>query len=110
MPRAASLKTIEAKIRALQARADKLKKAEKPGVKQLKAVVRKYKLTMADVTAAMKGRPAASKGAKGAKTRTVKPKYRNPADKSETWAGRGSKPRWVVAALKSGKKLEDLAI
>ena len=110
MPRAASLKTIEAKIRALQARADKLKKAEKPGVKQLKAVVRKYKLTMADVTAAMAGRPAAARGASKVKGQKVKPKYRNPADKSQTWAGRGSRPRWVVAALKGGRKLEDLAI
>jgi DNA-binding protein H-NS len=37
-------------------------------------------------------------------------KYANPADKSETWSGRGRKPRWVEAALKSGKSLADLAI
>jgi DNA-binding protein H-NS len=40
----------------------------------------------------------------------VHPKYRNPADPSETWAGRGKKPRWVVAALKKGKHLEDFRI
>jgi DNA-binding protein H-NS len=40
----------------------------------------------------------------------VAPKYRNPANPSETWAGRGLKPRWLAAALKSGKKLEDFAI
>ena len=40
----------------------------------------------------------------------VHPKYRNPAEPSETWAGRGKKPRWVVAALKKGKRLEDLRI
>jgi DNA-binding protein H-NS len=40
----------------------------------------------------------------------VAPKYRNPDNPSETWAGRGLKPRWLVAALKSGKKLEDFAI
>jgi len=40
----------------------------------------------------------------------VRPKYRNPAEPSETWAGRGKKPRWVVAALKKGKRLEDLRI
>jgi DNA-binding protein H-NS len=38
------------------------------------------------------------------------PKYANPADKSDTWSGRGRKPRWVEAALKSGKSLADLAI
>jgi DNA-binding protein H-NS len=36
----------------------------------------------------------------------VAPKYRNPANPAETWAGRGLKPRWLEAALKSGKKLE----
>jgi DNA-binding protein H-NS len=36
----------------------------------------------------------------------VAPKYRNPANPAETWAGRGLKPRWLAAALKSGKKLE----
>jgi DNA-binding protein H-NS len=42
--------------------------------------------------------------------RTVAPKYRNPENPSETWAGRGLKPRWLTAAMKSGKKLEDFAI
>jgi DNA-binding protein H-NS len=37
-------------------------------------------------------------------------KYANPADASETWSGRGRKPRWFDAALKAGKKPEDLAI
>jgi DNA-binding protein H-NS len=36
----------------------------------------------------------------------VLPKYRNPKDPSETWAGRGLQPRWLKAAIKSGKKLE----
>src|SRR5260370_19812780 len=40
----------------------------------------------------------------------VAPKYRNPENPGETWAGRGLKPRWLAAALKSGKKLEDVSI
>src|SRR5258706_3171458 len=40
----------------------------------------------------------------------VAPKYRNPEDPGETWAGRGLKPRWLAAALKSGKNLEDFSI
>lgn len=43
-------------------------------------------------------------------TRTVAPKYRNPADSSVTWTGRGKQPRWVVDALASGKSLTDLLI
>jgi DNA-binding protein H-NS len=38
------------------------------------------------------------------------PKYANPADPSDTWSGRGRKPRWFEAALKAGKTPEDLAI
>ena len=40
--------------------------------------------------------------------RRVPPKYRGPS--GETWAGRGAKPRWLVAAIKGGKKLEDFLI
>jgi DNA-binding protein H-NS len=45
-------------------------------------------------------------GARGA----VAPKYRNPENPAETWAGRGLKPRWLTAAIKGGKKIEDFAI
>lgn len=40
----------------------------------------------------------------------VKPKYRNPADPSQTWAGRGKRPRWFADALAAGKKEKDLLI
>jgi DNA-binding protein H-NS len=40
----------------------------------------------------------------------VCPKYRNPADPSETWAGRGKKPRWLAAQLKSGKQIDDFLV
>lgn len=39
-----------------------------------------------------------------------KAKYANPDNRSQTWTGRGRKPRWVEAALKAGKSLDDLAI
>jgi DNA-binding protein H-NS len=50
------------------------------------------------------------KGMRGAPRGKVAPKYRNPANPAETWAGRGLKPRWLTAAMKSGKKLEHFAI
>jgi DNA-binding protein H-NS len=52
----------------------------------------------------MKGK-ASGKSLKGKK---VPPKYRSPS--GETWAGRGAKPRWLVAALKKGKKIESFLI
>ncbi len=39
----------------------------------------------------------------------VLPKYRNPQT-SETWSGRGKLPRWLVAAKKSGRKIEEFRI
>ena len=42
------------------------------------------------------------------KGRKVPPKYRGPS--GETWAGRGAKPRWLVAAIKGGKKLDHFLI
>ena len=44
------------------------------------------------------------------KDRKLPPRYRNPKNRKETWAGRGHRPRWLVAALKGGKKLETFAV
>jgi DNA-binding protein H-NS len=49
------------------------------------------------------GRVSAMKGVK------VKPKYRDPKT-GDTWAGRGVQPRWLTAAVKTGKKIEDYLI
>lgn len=53
---------------------------------------------------------ATSKAVKPGGRGPVPPKYRNPENPSETWAGRGLKPRWLAAALKAGKKLEHFSI
>ena len=41
---------------------------------------------------------------------TVLPKFRNPDDPTQTWAGRGKQPRWFTKQLKSGRPLDDLRI
>ena len=46
----------------------------------------------------------------GARRGPVAPKYRNPENPNETWAGRGLKPRWLAAALKAGHKIEAFLI
>ena len=43
---------------------------------------------------------------RGGKSRKVAAKYANPDDASETWTGRGRKPRWLVAKLKAGDRIE----
>jgi DNA-binding protein H-NS len=40
----------------------------------------------------------------------VPPKYRNPDQPSETWSGRGKRPRWLDAQLRSGKRIDDFRI
>ena len=40
----------------------------------------------------------------------VLPKYFNPQAPSETWSGRGKRPRWLVAALETGHKLDEFKI
>ena len=40
----------------------------------------------------------------------VFPKYQNPTDPTETWAGRGKQPRWLTAQLRTGKKLDEFRI
>jgi DNA-binding protein H-NS len=48
------------------------------------------------------------KAAHPLKGRKAPVKYRDKA--GNTWAGRGAKPRWLVAAMKKGKKLDDFLI
>ncbi|MBC6428240.1 MAG: H-NS histone family protein [Cellvibrionales bacterium] len=57
-----------------------------------------------------KQRGKATKAKAKRKTSAVKPKYRNPMNPAETWSGRGRKPKWVVALLESGRRLEDFLI
>jgi DNA-binding protein H-NS len=40
----------------------------------------------------------------------VVPKFQNPAEPSQTWAGRGKQPRWVSEMLNTGKSMDDLRI
>lgn len=55
-------------------------------------------------------RAARSKRRRRRKYPKVLPKYFNPLAPTETWSGRGKQPRWVVAALRSGHKLEEFRI
>ena len=58
--------------------------------------------------AALGGARVVRGGGSPLRGKKVPPKYRGPS--GETWAGRGAKPRWLVAAIKGGKKLDDFLI
>jgi DNA-binding protein H-NS len=49
----------------------------------------------------------AIKAPKTSKQSTVAVKYRNPADPTKQWSGRGRQPAWVKAWIASGKNIEE---
>ena len=63
--------------------------------------------------AAPSAKQAAPKTRKSTKGRTlgkVAPKYRNPANSAETWAGRGKQPKWLAAETGQGRSLDEFLI
>ena len=40
----------------------------------------------------------------------VIPKYRNPDAPSETWSGRGKRPRWLTTAITAGHSIDEFMI
>lgn len=76
MARTQSLEVLNRKIRELQAKAEQLEHAEKPGIRQLRALLKKYRLGPADLTIALNGSVRAGRGSK-LKGQKVKPKYRS---------------------------------
>ena len=41
---------------------------------------------------------------------TVFPKFFNPEDPTQTWAGRGKQPRWLASQLREGRRVDDFKI
>jgi DNA-binding protein H-NS len=78
------------------------KHARQDAVGKVKALMAEYGLSVSDLAAKGPGRP----NTKGGK---VAAKYRNTAT-GETWSGRGLQPKWLKAALASGRKIQDFAV
>lgn len=92
------LKDLQGQVtRAIASFEDRKKKE---ALAELEEKAREMGFSLAELT----GTPAPRKRAPAAA------KYANPADQSETWSGRGRKPRWFADALNAGKKPEDMAI
>lgn len=47
---------------------------------------------------------------KSGEKKTVPVRYKNPADNSLTWTGRGRQPKWVKEWVDSGKSIDDLKV
>lgn len=93
------LATIERQIAELQ------RGKRQEAIDKVRELMAQFGLTAADLGSA----PKAAKPKGPAAGGKVAPKYRDTAT-GATWTGRGLKPKWLVAALAEGKKIEDFAI
>lgn len=74
------------------------------GLKKVRELLAEYGLQVSDLTMSSEPKKTASR-----KMGKVAAKYRNP-ETGESWTGRGLRPKWLKAALESGKAIEDFAI
>lgn len=101
----ATLQELLAQKEALERQIEQTKKHERAdAIAKVSALMAEYGLTLADLG----GKPGAG-GRSGKGLGKVAAKYRN-ASTGESWSGRGLQPRWLKAALASGKKLSDFAV
>jgi DNA-binding protein H-NS len=73
-------------------------------VSKVRALMNEHGLSLADLSA--RGPRSGNSVSKGSK---VAAKYRNPAT-GDSWSGRGLQPKWLKAAVASGKTLQDFAV
>jgi DNA-binding protein H-NS len=100
----ATLKELIAQKEALEREIESTRnQARTDAIAKVRSLMDEHGLTAADLST--RGR-AKSRGGKGAK---VAAKFRNTAT-GETWSGRGLQPRWLKAALATGRKLSDFAV
>ena len=87
---------------------DKLRKKDLKKVRQeMEKLAAAHGVSVEDVMGGNATRKTSPK--KSPKTKSV-PKYANPADKSQTWTGKGRQPEWFKSAITAGKSPEAMAI
>jgi DNA-binding protein H-NS len=82
-------------------------KGRQDAIEEIRRIMVEHDLTSDDISAPARGRKTGTK-LDGSERKAVAAKYRD--DQGNQWTGRGLKPRWLTAALASGKKLEDFAV
>jgi DNA-binding protein H-NS len=92
------LKDLQAQVARAIANFEERKK--KAALAELEEKARELGFSLAELTG----------GAVARKRAVAVAKFANPADPSDTWSGRGRKPRWFAEALAAGKTAEDMAI
>jgi DNA-binding protein H-NS len=84
---------------------EKLRKKDLKKVRQeMEKLAAAHGVSVEDILGAKA--PAAKKTPK---TKSV-PKYANPADRTQTWTGKGRQPVWFKSAIEAGKSADSMAI
>ncbi|MGZ4925331.1 MAG: H-NS histone family protein [Halobacteriota archaeon] len=83
---------------------DEVRKARE----QIQAIAQGLGVSIEDLISASSSKSGAS--TKRGSSAKVDAQYRNPADSSQTWTGRGRQPKWIAEGLAGGKKIEDFRI
>jgi DNA-binding protein H-NS len=78
-------------------------KTRSDAIAQVRALMEEHRLTLSDLSTRAVVKSRAGKGAK------VAAKYRDAAT-GDTWSGRGLQPKWLKAALASGRKLSEFVV
>lgn len=95
---------LEKKERELQS------KSSSKEIKKIVALIKKAGVSIEDVAKALKSESGQKKlTAKKMARKKVEPKYRNPADPTQTWTGRGRAPAWIKELTDAGR-IEDAKI
>jgi DNA-binding protein H-NS len=93
------LNEMESKLRSAMARKKEDRKTELR--EKIEGMLESEGFTIGDIFPNARGKGRGGK---------VAIKYINPDNKSETWTGRGRQPRWLVAKLAKGGKLQDFTV
>ena len=96
------LKTLRTELVGLIAR--KEEENRRVALREISRLAGEAGLTAETVTHHLNGRKRGRQRAK------LPPRYRDPQQPENTWAGRGKRPKWLVAKLAAGARIEDFAI
>lgn len=100
----ASLQELIAQKEALEVEIERTRhQARSDAVSQVRTLMEQHGLTPADLSTRSAPKQRAGKGKK------VAAKYRDKAT-GDSWSGRGLQPKWLKAAIGSGRKLSEFAV
>ncbi len=105
-----STKELERRLNQLKGELGRRKRAERTAAKrEIRKIAANVGETVESLFSIEKTGPPRLKK-RGARRGKLPPKFCNPADRSQTWSGRGRRPQWYKDALAAGKTNKDLLI